>query len=930
MSRSIHMTLPEITDMIDHPSVDLADRMIALGARQNGLDRAYYDDKRTFVLALLSTHQSPKALTPMQLLSIRNTIVEILCNKKHINVILKTIGEFKKQPYEPTVDQKKGSRQEGKREKQRNFFRLWLDVLTKLTNAPSRLQCSVRLEVPRRTNNVAMVARLVYSKSGELERMFYLDKVGKQRRMPVSFPLGRFLSFFTAAYLMYLTPASSNHLFDNSPTVRWAGRSSKFIDFLTARGVGPVSLPFWIFQHQKTLRRIGVNALGVKFRFNHQSMEDVAVVSRHTINILLQEYAFWSGLYRERHHEMDNTPNVYYYTPPDLTSDAETLLPDVYQGMDGRYPHAPVDDTGIPTIPEEAPIHPGYKYADKPVFFEGVLPICTACGRRTIFHMRDRLGYFLVKCPHLDQHEFFVCHLPILPANPKLSEDVLLLAKTTTTQAGKAKPPLDVQDKRNVNKRYKHVCDIPIPIDRSRIYVGMDLSDNGIAVCFFKTVTDYTIWYVINEEHRVDPHDRLHVIVNDGLPMENQLLALIREKTWSCSNVCIVYEKPLPDSQKIRYAQRKLADTIINHMRANLPAARFEPVSNNLVKTTWRRSFGSENVLDRKHTKLYRSIQTHIKQYESRGATSTMRQQSKHAHKLANYIVWIARRLPTLGVHIEYTPAEDGIGMAQMITEASNHPVSDIVDSYLLARHLYFLDVYSGRRFDPDMVPDEEKRVEDDGDLEEEEEEYNGNLDEKEEDKDEDDTKQAETDIDGFSGNHWLLPVATYSRQAGYHLETDEADEIPIEGYQNSGADDEDETATYLDVDPEQEEEDADEEQDDEPGTTNSHDDVDSTYERIELTNAKWDIKYGHRKMTDSHRLVVGEYETGVYIGAGGNYHDSLGEIRDYNDDTHVTTKGPGQVDFFVFVRRAHETNRHERNRLRRERDVWRSLQPYT
>jgi hypothetical protein len=250
------------------------------------------------------------------MLSIRNIIVEVLCHETYIQKILTIIKSFQANPRVVTR----------KNKDDKVFFRLWLDILIKLANAPSRRQCSVMLEVPRHTDNTSTKARLVYPRSGHLERLFYLDKVGKDRRMPVSYPLGPFLTFFMAAYLVYVTPEGSHHVFDNSTTVRWAGKSSVFRDFLSdSKNEGPMRLPKWLFKQQKMLRRIGINALGAKFQFDYQTMEDIAIVSRHSINILLSEYAYWSVLYMERRHMMAESTSVYYYDPPELSHEQRSL-----------------------------------------------------------------------------------------------------------------------------------------------------------------------------------------------------------------------------------------------------------------------------------------------------------------------------------------------------------------------------------------------------------------------------------------------------------------------------------------------------------------------------------------------------------------------------------------------------------------------------
>jgi hypothetical protein len=53
--------------------------------------RRYFNDKHVLAMAMMSQSRDNKALIPIQLLSIRNVIVEILCNKPNVKKIIDII-----------------------------------------------------------------------------------------------------------------------------------------------------------------------------------------------------------------------------------------------------------------------------------------------------------------------------------------------------------------------------------------------------------------------------------------------------------------------------------------------------------------------------------------------------------------------------------------------------------------------------------------------------------------------------------------------------------------------------------------------------------------------------------------------------------------------------------------------------------------------
>ena len=91
--------------------------------------------------------------------------------------------------------------------------------------------------------------------------------------------------------------------------------------------------------------------------------------------------------------------------------------------------------------------------------------------------------------------------------------------------------------------------------------------------------------------------------------------------------------------------------------------------------------------------RLYEDIQTYIHGHTKRpDITAQQRVFVKEAHKFANYVVWRARGLPDL---LAPTSVDWSIPSTSM-QAIHAHPVSDIVDAYMLARHGYFQHLYNG------------------------------------------------------------------------------------------------------------------------------------------------------------------------------------------------------------------------------------------
>ena len=136
------LSVDDIHRLLSGTDIDMVNEIkIRANTDVNPEIRRYFNDKHVLAMAMMSQSRDNKALIPIQLLSIRNVIVEILCNKPNVNQIIEIIQYFR------GLKDRTIWTEESK--KYREHYRMWLDILTKLTNSPSRLQCSVFLEVPR-------------------------------------------------------------------------------------------------------------------------------------------------------------------------------------------------------------------------------------------------------------------------------------------------------------------------------------------------------------------------------------------------------------------------------------------------------------------------------------------------------------------------------------------------------------------------------------------------------------------------------------------------------------------------------------------------------------------------------------------------------------------------------------------------------------
>ncbi|MDA9932935.1 hypothetical protein N9C24_04870, partial [Gammaproteobacteria bacterium] len=151
---------------------------------------------------------------------------------------------------------------------------------------------------------------------------------------------------------------------------------------------------------------------------------------------------------------------------------------------------------------------------------------------------------------------------------------------------------------------------------------------------------------------------------------------------------------------KISAIQREWVVTIDNLLRTRVRDAvrnaRFDIVDldNTLVKASWERTFHNESSIaeDSPYLQILKNLDAYISKNKVRRMGSVSNLSAKQARKVKNYVIWCSKNLPKFAGNVRLSSRS----MNRVIREFGTHPVSDIVDSYMLARHLYYTDAYSG------------------------------------------------------------------------------------------------------------------------------------------------------------------------------------------------------------------------------------------
>jgi hypothetical protein len=264
--------------------------------------------------------------------------------------------------------------------------------------------------------------------------------------------------------------------------------------------------------------------------------------------------------------------------------------------MDGLYSHA------LPAAEDPYPVGPITKQltrvvskdSSRPVGFTGVRPLCTQCDRRTIYESYDGndKDNFLLTCPR-GHEEWYTCTLKKWYTD--LEEKVLVL-RDPPGRGGSVNTRVTpyTGNKANVNIRYKSISDMAkSPIRKGSIYVGLDLSPKGVAICLLEDTEKFKIFY----DARTQKKDR-----NIGTPKNIQpipmsadadivkvVVEMIGKHTRLFEHITITYEESLPNTAVSSQEQRRFSEDIVQSLHRVLPWIKIVNVNNRLVKTTWRR-----------------------------------------------------------------------------------------------------------------------------------------------------------------------------------------------------------------------------------------------------------------------------------------------------------------------------------------------------
>lgn len=695
-----------VRQCIDSPDVA---RELLMNEQSNPL---YIKDKRILLDLITSGTKHMTEVTPVQYLSVRNVIVEALYYRQgYIDDIITRFrdggSEFRKSNQGKLL---------------RRFFRLWLDVALKLCNVPSRIQVSTNLELPvvRRTFDTRTVAKLVYNVRGSLSRMFMMDKTAKTNgTMPVSVPLGRVLTYYMSSYILYVMPKGSKYVFNDTKNDvgKWNPESQEFVDFLCQRPPeGLLGLPGWLLPRQHCLRIIGINAMAALYHFDSGRLEDLGTLSRHTRNVMLTDYTFWSDLHQERFQNLEDTGLLYLRIDDEMDVNEE-LESGVMDSMDSLYLTELMEPQDVRDVPDSVPVNriDGSSVCKPIVIHIGdgtPRPMCSLCGQMVIFqkyHKKDDEIEFLLSCveDHDDEDkEWFYWKTDQLSFDRMINSDGYY---TYPPNSSSKSDRVRGQTRSKIKKLDWYVRNGTFnPIVQRTCYVGLDISPKVLAFSI-KTFKSTKIVYHSRTDTgpEIDEYNGLEIkrVFHDESIDENDMISKFIESMVdsieSCGSdmgVCISYETALAPNPKISAKQRELVlsiDHILRHkVRDVVGNQRFRilDIDNMLVKSAWERTFHGESGVDQnsEYKPLLENMNSYISLNQARRMGSVKNLSAKLARKAKNYVIWCSKNLPVFAG----TVLSESV--STLIKNFGSHPVSDIVDAYMLSRHMYYVDAYTG------------------------------------------------------------------------------------------------------------------------------------------------------------------------------------------------------------------------------------------
>jgi hypothetical protein len=621
---------------------------------------------------------------------------------------------------------------------EKRFFACWLDVATRLTNVPSRNQCTYALEVPGTdlSFGAGTVARLVY-RDGGLHKVVLLDKVGK-REKPTSAPLHALLTFYTGCWLAWCHTPGASLVFD-----LWGSDNALNADVRAF--VHEHLLPGRLFPETKCLRALGLSGLAAHVQLDRAKLRLVAKLARNSVEIIETDYLPWL-----RHNRGSLPRPVASHLEPLLLQDpgpgpgvyttVATFLRTRY-GLDDP-PHPPNPPPNPPDPPDLGPVATAVDGATYRAVAAGApLPRCPVdgCGLQLLCTHVDVGGMVWSVCAcgalyRLDGRE---------TVPPLVNIDVAMGA--VTLRAGAARrydiragvdplpgcvdcgaalaPGRDgeaacacgatytgVAPARELTVRVARRPALPhsapaprLPVirpGRFTVYLGVDCSPNGNALCLltYAGIHLRRVWIAYwaavalpdtDPVHRCggqDVHFTFTQYPGDGNVLRSMDTALRTLRVQlSAETVAAAVEEPLKVSRKHTAAQREHTLAVHALVDAHFPGTVF--VSNTRAQSTWLR-YGPG--------------------LAARPAASPAHTYSRHVpplglgrawKKFLQYAVWAEDGFPSLLARGEAVVGETWGARAQLaatlrraLYKFTTHPVSDVVDATAVALHLRALD----------------------------------------------------------------------------------------------------------------------------------------------------------------------------------------------------------------------------------------------
>jgi hypothetical protein len=689
--------------------------------------RAWAADKMVYTHLLRSTRHSAdkrvprelysKRMDTYQMLSVRNQAVDRLC--LHMPRLHALLARCHTDPaWRPEADD-------------HVFFACWLDVAVRLTNVPSRTQCTYALEMPSTDRDMSYgthtVARLVY-RQAQLHRVTMMDKVGTSQK-PVSSPLHPMLTFYVGCWLRFFHNRVSNWVYHTYTGEPWHATMSTDVLKFVRRGL----LPPKMFPDTKCLRVLGLAGLVVHADLDRGKMRYIAKLARHSVEVLETEYLRWTRYNRADHrrgvpHRIASLPWPPADVSDDLRAEVRTYLHTAFG--------VPAVPRSIPAAVVEAPFVFGPEMESEGVRYREVpndvpLPLCAdpACRRRlACTHVDDESRvwsscgcgrvYRLLgreEMPALDNLDVAMGVITCTDSGPPACYDVLDVHPLPNcvgcprpledTDAGRcecgrfyrflghtaARSRLEAAVVWRANRRRRVVDRAPVVRGgRYGAYVGVDCSKNGVAITVLWTngTIAAKVYYWCREAYTPPESGAVHFerVVHDGVDLHDSIESVVKKLAEELreTTCCVGVEEPLPVSRTHSEDQRVFTLAVRDRVAAHFPGVR--TVDNSAARTVWLRYTPT---LARRTLLPYADFRPPL------GL-------GKRWGKFLGYVAWERNGFPRLldarAVEDCWKTRVEHAAFSRQLYKFTVHPVSDIVDAMAVALYLRALDGFGPAR----------------------------------------------------------------------------------------------------------------------------------------------------------------------------------------------------------------------------------------